>query len=637
MTLTDLCGRDLTEVKLDDIPKDTEYLDLSNNKISCLPSDIFRKRFNILSINLKNNNISNLSFLRVFKVLKMLNIENNNLEVDDLLNIRHLYIQDLRIKFNGFYQHFATKPLVLVTILKRVWIIDGQFITDYVKQSAREYKRTLEYAEAILGARKEKNVELKFTGATKAVANFLKGSSLKNDDIGLFMHPKGIMLQSYTKRPQLEKLAYLAGEYEMSVPDGDFIDIFALILGILSVHWANMSIDLIPRLLARPFWGLKANDIEKLENWEQWVYLYKLNEIISPRTNIEVDLWKMLRLDHYLKTGEIPLPGSNPKLLLTALLYRAVDPDDYPNNINFKLYQKFREHCGFTSLDEGLSVIHYELLGALPDTIIAPKIGEVVAITNPVDDKWTNCIVAKVSNGRTWVKIGNIIIQIPVRALFWDGRGIFREAKPREIKQNKASKLHSAFLTEARTTLTNTEEMRNLSRKSASVQARFPPLRVASRLLVEKTLSSLSNVQSSPKVSKITTSVQSTYDENSDKNLKKTRTLPSTFRGILSPICPPHICIPKVPPSRKSNQYVEGVVNITLGHMGADGRQMRRFHVKVVNSVSKKVQYIWINEDEVTEDDVSRLLELYKSLIESKMHVVTEDNGNVTGVNHVEL
>ena len=100
--------------------------------------------------------------------------------------------------------------------------------------------------------------------------------------------------------------------------------------------------------------------------------------------------------------------------------------------------------------------------------------------------------------------------------------------------------------------------------------------------------------------------------------------LPSSFRGIVDPKLPQRHTIPRVAPTRRTNQVVEGVVNITLGQEIAYGKRLRKFHVRIRNELTKRLSYVWINEDEIPPDDVKRLCELYKAHIESKMLVIKE-------------
>jgi hypothetical protein len=50
---------------------------------------------------------------------------------------------------------------------------------------------------------------------------------------------------------------------------------------------------------------------------------------------------------------------------------------------------------------------------------------------------------------------------------------------------------------------------------------------------------------------------------------------------------------------------------------------MRKFNVRVENLLTRRSQYLWIHEDEVAEEDVARLVEMYRSHIEKKFTVIS--------------
>ena len=64
------------------------------------------------------------------------------------------------------------------------------------------------------------------------------------------------------------------------------------------------------------------------------------------------------------------------------------------------------------------------------------------------------------------------------------------------------------------------------------------------------------------------------------------------------------------------------MINVTLGHEVGFGRRIRKFHVRVLNTQTNKRSYIWLNEDEIPNEDSRRLIDLYKKQIQSKMIII---------------
>jgi hypothetical protein len=48
---------------------------------------------------------------------------------------------------------------------------------------------------------------------------------------------------------------------------------------------------------------------------------------------------------------------------------------------------------------------------------------------------------------------------------------------------------------------------------------------------------------------------------------------------------------------------------------------VRRFNVRVENALTHKSQYLWINEDKISQEDVAKLVEMYRRHIEEKLTI----------------
>lgn len=95
-----------------------------------------------------------------------------------------------------------------------------------------------------------------------------------------------------------------------------------------------------------------------------------------------------------------------------------------------------------------------------------------------------------------------------------------------------------------------------------------------------------------------------------------------SFSGIGAPEGSGRRAVPIAGPLRSSNEQVDTVVNVTFGPEMFRGEPLRRFNVRYVNTRTGRAKYAWIAEDKVTDADVSRLLDLYRRHIESKLKVI---------------
>jgi len=597
----DLSGKFLSQIESSEVPNDVESIDLSNNEIICLPDDFFLKKHKLWNVLLNNNRIDNTKFISCFRGLNNLDLRNNQLEIDDILPIRHIFLIHLRISGNPLLNHFKSHNIALIALLKHVWILDGTFITDSERKRAKTFKTTLSFGEKILEARKNKEKQLKIASISQAATAFIKGVSCKFVEPGSFLHPLSAPIQALTKRPQIERLKHLLMLNPIELPQGTFLDYFSIVLALLHSLWVNGSISLVPRLLSRSYWFLLSEKLEKSENWEKWLYLLKLSECIKPIQPVECELWKAMAVNKYLETGEPPLIGSIPRLVLFSYIYRSIDPEDYLLNDDLVLYQRFRDAAGVSSLDDDIISIHREIIAPIPPAHQIPKKGDKISVYHPLEKDWVVSTTIGSKNGRVFSQYDSIVFHLPSMSLFFDGRGIWKEAYIQE-KHEKPKVNDSTFMTEGETE----KEQENQQTESKTKSITLPQLK--------KPRIAPSDPQFFLKSNQIMLS-KSPFIER--KVMKQ-----ELFRGIVDPKAPIRNTIPKTAPSRRPNQFVNGVVNVILGQELSNGHKLRKFHVKLHNPITNKSQYIWINEDEVSEDDVKRLVDLYKTHIESKMAIV---------------
>ena len=600
-SVVDLRGRNLTTVEISAVPKYVEELLLSNNSISTLPLELFRNKVALWKIDLASNTLVDLSFLECFGALGYLDVRNNYLMIDELLQISHIYIAHLRIESNLFSQFTNSNPLTIPAILERVWVIDGQFISDFVRRQAKEFKETLLFADTVLACRRVPTSIAPQTSISQVALTFLGGDKFRTKPPGDFMCSKGVSLNSNNDLPQIQRLKYLCEIHPVVLPQGVFTDYFAMALGILAVEWMDAPFESIPRVAARRYWACNSEDFGKLEPFERLLLLYKICNEVVPGNDVEKGLWQALNAIRYVQTGDIPMIGSTPRLVISAFLERA---EEVPENVDRAFYLKIRQHGDFHGTNMSLDDLYREICAPIPFvTLKCPVKGDFLMIQHPVSEEWMTVKCTHIKNGRVFTKVEGEIVQIPMAGFFWDGRGIWREARtqhPERITQRARSQMSGSFVTMSRTQ----EEEEDLPPPTEIVKPTFPEMK-------------------EPTVTDPITIVRTSMRRmNTTKFINRATQPIETFRGIPPPVAPRRRTLSRGPSHRPPSQFIQDVVNITPGPDAGDGRRYRRFNVRVENAMTRKSQYVWINEDEVSPEDADRLIKLYRRHIETKMKIV---------------
>lgn len=673
----DLRGKSLETITPDDIPPKARDIFLSNNKIAKLPNDIFFTKCRIWNIYLDYNVLSDLKFITCFQYLGTLDIRHNSLEIDDILDLRRIDILHLYLQDNNFQKYTNSGPLTIPALLKKAWIIDGYFITDHIRRKAKEFKKTKQFGEIILSARRHPLPFHCQESISNAAKSFLGGSECRFVDPSRFLNSTGIAIQFLTGKPQIDRLTYLKTQSSYKLPEGDFFDLFGIALGILSNHWCGFPIQLIPRVISRAYWSLISETFEKIENWVEFVILSQIDACISPRNDKENDVWSRINLRKYLQQGSIPQLGSFPRLLISAIIYRSEELDEkILKSEDMMIYVKFRNSYDFGPIDKDFDVIYNEMFMELPcEMTVIPHLNDSVSIRHPFTNNWVSCDVIELINGRAILKIDNRFIQpIWIESLYWDGRGLFREKqkiedpiqKPKQKEEiidddllfdkpsQKVSK-RKTFLTITDSVLDTESTKQDAEKFSIPLPpCAIPPkniipredpsyfLRTSQSMLSNKSINKINdnnynitktrniNVNlNEPKLVKMKLKKKKTEKKVFSHStlshpLKTTKTMPTSFRGIVdpNPTRPKKSFIVGAAPAKKPTQVVDSVINITLGAEISNSRRIRIFHVRVVNTITKKFSYVKVKEDEISEEDASRLVDLYRQHIESKMIII---------------
>jgi hypothetical protein len=604
----DIRLHDLSVLSPEDIPILTSTLLVSNNQLSTIPPGIFTSYRHIWRIDASYNRLSSLKFLVYFHALHTLDLRDNLLELDELLDIRHIHILHLKLSSNPFERFTSKFPLIIMALLKRAWVIDGQFIPDYSRQLAKKFKNTRQFGETILAARRAQIACLPMAGASNSARTFLAGTSCKFSDPGTFMNSHGHHMRCLTKSSQIERIRYLRRECRFHPDAVDFLDSLALAMGLLSHLWFSIPISSIVRIVAPGYWSRIGTDVESLENWEVVIVLLDICEQRKSQNAGEMEIWSALGVDKYLQTGAPSLLGHISRMILCGALFHSESAKKYAKLCDMKIFTKFRNACHFPDHAFSLENLHSELLAELQtEARKVPELGDILALRHPITDIWVNSRVCQVRRGRVTARLeSDILVHFPMSSLFWDGRGVWREMKCRGGPPKRTpSGMRETFLTIAETA--REEERPDPVRLAVPL----PPSAVRQRNVLPSDPSYMLS--------------KSREMMNSSRFIDRTVPPESEFRGIADPKRPTRTPFRRPPPTRKPTQIVKAVTNVCAGAEAGPNRWVRRFQVKVQNMTSKRCSYVWLNEDEIPPEDVARLVELYRAHIESKLLIVPSE------------
>jgi hypothetical protein len=598
MAVVDLSGQGLFEFDASLITPDTTEVRIPDNQLTSLPPQTFKGRSHIWILDFNGNFLADLSYLKCFGALGYLDLRNNCLAFDELLDITHVYVAHVRLDGNPFSKLIEDQPLTLPALLDRAWIIDGEFISDYTRRLAKSFRETIAFGETILACRRIQTTISPLTGVSQVAMTFLSGDTVQFGRVGEVISSAGVLLKSLDRQPQIERLRHLAMIWPPKVGEGGFVDYFGLALGILSAEWMNGQMDLIPRMICHDYWVWSCEGMQRLEPYERLLVLLKIVEMARPTTEVEKGLWRALDADKFLQTGEVPMHGATPRLLISAFVERIHErPADTVDRL---FYLKLREHARFTTTLASLDEIYTEIVAPLP--VVAPNWplkGAEVLVRHPVTDHWVSAVCLSCKKGRVVTQAGTDVVQIPLIGMFWDGK-VWREAR-RLSEAPRRRPLSELGMVNSDEESMSTSSLRSSSQASGE---RFPtmpePEKSDTRALLHTGIRLLGTSQF--------------IDRGSAP--------PPVFRGIVGPLAPPHTAIVRAAPRRRPTQYIQDVVNVTWGADIGYGRKLRKFNVRVENTLTRRSQYQWVTEDQIAPEDVERLTALYRKHIESKLTII---------------
>lgn len=601
----------LTDVKDIVIPHSAEEVNLSGNNLTKLPLKFFHDCKRLWNIYLDRNRFSNINFLNCFMCLNVLDLRNNNIRLADLFSLRLCTIVHLLISGNDIFKDPNFKPLLILAIIPNIWILDNEFVTDFTREVAEKIRRSSTFYE---DTRNVEDVNTPRRFSNNQVQKFIATLEYDINPEVFFVSSRGRSVVDLTNRPQRDRLDYLCKYLNYKIPEGEFIDYFGLALGIMSFMWFDQPVDIIPRSLCRGYWYKVQGDIMKMNQWELFVVLHRLVPLVEPRSDVESELWYYVGCTKFVEKGRLPLPGSTSRMLLTAFFVRAVSKSDVQLKTfdDLKIYFKYRKSCGFTSNEDGLDVIHSELIAEFKyPSGSCPYPGDPVSVVHPLTGVWINAEVSLVKRGRVFIKLNAMIIQLPLMSCFWDCRGYWKEAI-HNVKRHPKTAREKNILRSLHTFITasETHENNDIADKENVIEPSHPTFLLLPPISLKVTPDSKTTfLQIGREVLK------------SSKFIDRTIRPVETFRGIVDPPYHKPKMSPKTPIKLSVNHFIEDVVNIqTYGKEIAPGKKLRKFQVKTRNSLTNKSKYIWVHENEITKNDLRMLLRMYKSKLSKSLN-----------------
>lgn len=638
----DARNKDLTEISKSEVPDSIEDFLISHNKLANLDSDFFDSKTHLFNIDLSYNQFSSLQFLRCFCCIGFLDLSHNLLDIDDLFDIRNCVILRLILNHNNFEEAMYNDPLLIPTIVSHAWVVNGDFITDRQRQLFKNYESTLEYGNSILSSSRFRSTKPIYVSTAQAGKYYVNDHDLTSHHGTSFTPSLGAIPVQIDRQSQFDRLQYLTKFVTFEAPDGEFIDYLGASLGILCKLWIGEKMNLIPHLLCRNYWFGISEDLEKMENWELTVVLLLFFLKAKPAGSIETDIWNSVNVSRYLHTGVVPVPGATPRLILAAFISRSVAIyDDEPSDastFDLRIYFRFRKICGFAKLETSLESVHTETISPFyqPRGMKVEK-NDKIEFVHPLTNEWVSSTIARINKGRIYImydsnnKIPSVIVQIPVSSIFWDGRGVWREASKRgdsfatrDSPRNDKKKL-GTFITETNKTENKQEPAvpeldlsftATLTRTSPNVDSR--PLSQRKSIFHEGILQPSSS-RFSPKDSLLRST---TFFAQSDIEIDERKMMPGwrTFRGIVD------VPFPKSQRSNRSSGFlvpcgnsIKDVVNVVNDNSYGKGNSIKKFNVKIHNDLTNKSKYVWVAEDQITKETAQKFNEMYTNHVANKM------------------
>jgi hypothetical protein len=600
-----------TELTPDEVPSRAERLLLSYNNIRTFPSTFFYSHSSLWELDLSHNRLTSLDFLRCYRALGILDISWNHLPIISLLDLRSAVILRLTLHNNRFDDFAAEFPMFIPTLLRRCWIINDSFITDAERTANREYEATLAYGNALISVMQPDIPSPLYFSASQTGRMLLNDRELGNKEGIEIIPPYAEIVIKHEELNQIHRLAYLTTVFPMRVPEGTFTDYFGVSVAILGRLWIGEPIGTVPHFLCPGYWFDLGDDVKGLKKYELMILLYQISEKSRSAGTIENGLWKGVGIAKYLQSGKTPWIGSTARLIVSAFIARAlaVSPTAALSpeaTDDLRAYFKFRKSAGCRNLDSSIESVYNEIVAPIWQNIrVPPKRGDPIDIIHPLTSAWTRGRVITATNGRVYAAVDNVISQLVMSSVFWDGRGFWREAGKRETavqSQDREREQKRTFITAA-DQFGNAETALDL----AAIGQSFAAPAMSARVAPPDPITFPERGRRSPR---------RTSTETEGQFMNEWR----TFRGIVEPPVPVSERSFRSPrPNPRRAEMVQTVVNVIPGRDVGAGPHPKRFNVQIVNTITGRSHYTWVTEDDVSPDDAERLMILYREHVTKKL------------------
>jgi hypothetical protein len=197
--------------------------------------------------------------------------------------------------------------------------------------------------------------------------------------------------------------------------------------------------------------------------------------------------------------------------------------------------------------------------------------------------------------------VGGVVAHLLAPAVFWDGRGFWREAARRDAAPGPPD------CAEPRTFITAADQVANgaLLDLAALGQTFAAPAEAAS----VGPPGELTRIPHNPALR------AKECELEEEKMMDGWR----TFRGIVEPPLPRPERSARSARNPRRAQLIESVVNVVPGRDYGVEPRPRRFNVRVMNTLTGKSRYSWLAEGEIDAEDADSLMVMYRQHIANRL------------------
>jgi hypothetical protein len=348
-----------------------------------------------------------------------------------------------------------------------------------------------------------------------------------------------------------------------------------------------------------------------MKPFELMLLLFRVSQKAAPRSRVEADLWTASGIDKFVRTGKMPLIGSTARLILAAFIARAIalSPAELsPSGASdLRAYFKFRRACGFTELDASIESVYQEVVAPLWQPRRAlPDPGDAIELVHPLTGEWARGRVIVARSGRVYANVGGVIAHLLASSVFWDGRGLWREAAKRDVRVRGPDREQARIFVTAADGLDFAAVRQSFAAPPAS--ARVAPADRSAFLQIGRESMSTSPFRSEFQAKPV--------DLDAGNLMEGWQ----TFRGIVEPPFPKSERSARMGRHNpRQTQIVKSVVNVVPGRDYAVAQRYKRFNVRFMNAITGRFHYSWVTEDEIDRETADKLMRKFREHCAQKL------------------